>query len=73
MNSANFTVYKVSDGEFPPPVSTVDWRFDGVVISGSQTTVYDGDWTYEATEWIRRVHRSDVPVLRVCWGHQFLA
>ncbi|CDK37900.1 GMP synthase family protein [Halorubrum sp. AJ67] len=42
MNSANFTVYKVSDGGFLPPVSTAGWRFDGIVISGSQTSVYDG-------------------------------
>ena len=71
---ADHTVYKVSDGEFPPSVSAADWRFDGVVISGSQTSVYDDrDWIHEATEWVRRVHRSDVPILGICWGHQFLA
>ncbi len=71
---ANVTVYKVSEGEFPPSVSAAEWEFDGVVISGSQTSVYDDhDWIHEATEWIRRVHRADVPVLGVCWGHQFLA
>jgi len=71
---ASLTVYKLSDGEFPPSVSAADWRFDGVVISGSQTSVYDDrDWIHEATEWVRRVHRSDVPVLGICWGHQFLA
>jgi GMP synthase (glutamine-hydrolysing) len=71
---ADLSVYKISDGEFPPSVSAADWRFDGVVISGSQTSVYDDrDWIHEATEWVRRVHRSDVPILGVCWGHQFLA
>ncbi|GAA0532141.1 type 1 glutamine amidotransferase [Halorubrum ejinorense] len=71
---ADLSVYKISDGEFPPSVSAADWRFDGVVISGSQTSVYDDrDWIHEATEWVRRVHRSDVPILGICWGHQFLA
>lgn len=71
---ANVTVYKVSEGQFPPSVSASEWRFDGVVVSGSQTSVYDDhDWIHEATEWIRRVHRADVPILGVCWGHQFLA
>jgi GMP synthase (glutamine-hydrolysing) len=55
-------------------VSASDWRFDGVVISGSQTSAYDDrDWIHELTEWARRVHRADVPILGLCWGHQFLA
>ena len=72
--NANVTVYKLSEGEFPPSVSAAEWGFDGVIISGSQTSVYeDRDWIHEATEWIRRVHRADIPILGVCWGHQFLA
>jgi GMP synthase (glutamine-hydrolysing) len=71
---ADVDVYKVSEGVFPPVPTARDWRYDGVVISGSQTSVYDDhDWIHEATEWIRRVHRADVPVLGICWGHQFLA
>ena len=71
---ADVTVYKISEGVFPPSVSASDWRFDGVVISGSQTSVYDDhDWIHEATEWVRRVHEADVPILGICWGHQFLA
>lgn len=68
------TVFKVSAGEFPPAVTTRDWGYDGVVISGSQTSVYDDrDWIHELTEWARRVHRANTPMLGVCWGHQFLA
>ena len=71
---ADVTVYKVSEGAFPPPVASSDWRFDGVVISGSQTSVYDDrDWIHEATERLRRIHEADVPILGICWGHQFLA
>jgi GMP synthase (glutamine-hydrolysing) len=71
---ADVTVYKVSEGEFPPSVSSSSWRFDGVVISGSQTAVYeDRDWIHRLTEWFRDIYRADVPVLGICWGHQFVA
>jgi GMP synthase (glutamine-hydrolysing) len=69
---ADLDVYKLPAGEFPPSVAVQ--RYDGVVISGSQTSVYDDhDWIHEATDWIRRAHAADIPVLGVCWGHQFLA
>jgi GMP synthase (glutamine-hydrolysing) len=71
---ADLDVYKLPEGRFPPAVSSSNWRYDGVVISGSQTSVYDDhDWIHEATEWFRRAHAADVPTLGVCWGHQFVA
>ena len=71
---ASLTVYEPSDGVFPPSVSASTWDADGVVIRGSQTSVYDDrDWIHELTEWFRRVHAADVPTLGVCWGHQFIA
>ena len=70
---AETSVYKVSDGDVPPLPSQRGWGYDGVVISGSQTSVYeDRDWIHRLTAWVRAVHRADVPVLGICWGHQFL-
>jgi len=71
---AETRVYKVSDGQFPPVPTGSSRRYDGVVISGSQTSVYDDrEWIHDLTSWVREVHRADVPTLGICWGHQFLA
>jgi len=71
---ATVDAYKLSEGHLPPAVTTPDWDYDGVVISGSQTSVYDDrNWIHEATAWLRNAHAADVPALGVCWGHQFLA
>jgi len=71
---AETTVFEASEGERPPTPASRRWRFDGVVVSGSQSAVYDDhDWIHELTEWGRRVHAAGVPALGVCWGHQFFA
>jgi GMP synthase (glutamine-hydrolysing) len=68
-------VYKVSEGEFPPlPTDPNGSRIDGVVISGSQTAVYDDrPWISDVERWVRAAAEAAIPVLGVCWGHQLIA
>ncbi|WP_049986905.1 type 1 glutamine amidotransferase [Halobellus rufus] len=72
---ATVTAFKVSESEFPEwPGADGSWRYDGVVISGSQTSVYDRDaWMETLEELVRDLHELGVPMLGICWGHQLLA
>ncbi len=71
---AETTVYKASEGQIPPSATSEARGYDGVIVSGSQTSVYDDrDWIHALTSWVREAHRVGVPILGVCWGHQFLA
>ena len=71
---AETRAYKASEGERPPAPEQRDRAYDAVVISGSQTSVYDDhDWIHKLTGWVRRCQRADVPMLGICWGHQLLA
>jgi len=71
---AETVVYKASSGVLPPLPSQRGRGYDAVVISGSQTSVYDDhEWIHELTAWARVLQRAGVPMLGICWGHQFLA
>jgi GMP synthase (glutamine-hydrolysing) len=71
---ADVTVYKVSEGTFPPSPTAKDRPYDAVVVSGSQTAVYDDhDWIDRTEAWVRDAVDAGLPVLGVCWGHQLLA
>ncbi|WP_435183804.1 type 1 glutamine amidotransferase [Halobellus sp. EA9] len=72
---APVTTYKVSERDFPEwPGADGSWPYDGVVISGSQTSVYDDEpWMSTLEELVTDLHELGVPMLGVCWGHQFLA
>jgi len=58
---AETRTYKASEGERPPAPGQRDRAYDAVVISGSQTSVYDDhDWIHELTAWVRTAQRADV-------------
>lgn len=81
---ATLTIFRASAGEIPQPVASeedakpaeasVVPSFDGVIVSGSQSSVYhDEPWMAELATWVRGAIDAGLPVLGVCWGHQLLA
>lgn len=71
---ADVYTYKVSESVDPPQPTVLAETFDAVVVSGSQTAVYDDEaWISETEAWVREVVERGVPLLGVCWGHQLLA
>ncbi len=65
--------WKVSEGELPPGPEE-GWDDDGVVVSGSQTAVYENrEWIDETVAWLGDAIEAGVPVLGICWGHQAIA
>jgi GMP synthase (glutamine-hydrolysing) len=80
---ATLTVYNANEGEMPPPIGDPEpvrtpngpiQSFDGVIISGSQSSVYDDrPWIQELSRWVEGAIADNMPILGVCWGHQLLA
>jgi len=81
---ASLTVYNANQGEMPPPIGNPSpiqteegpiHSFDGVIISGSQSSVYDDHrpWIRELSQWVEGAIADGRPILGVCWGHQLLA
>ncbi|PSQ95908.1 MAG: GMP synthase [Bacteroidetes bacterium SW_9_63_38] len=81
---ASLTIYDANEGEIPPPIGatgpvrTEDGpipSFDGVLISGSQSSVYDKEreWIEPLSRWVEGAIADGLPILGVCWGHQLLA
>jgi GMP synthase (glutamine-hydrolysing) len=80
---ADLTVYNANEGEIPPPIEDPTSAeaangarpsFDGVIISGSQSSVYDDrPWIRDLSRWVEGALAHEMPILGVCWGHQLLA
>jgi GMP synthase (glutamine-hydrolysing) len=80
---APLTIYNANEGEMPPPIGSPDpiqasngplQSFDGVIVSGSQSSIYDDrPWIQELSRWVEGAVADGMPLLGVCWGHQLLA
>ncbi|RCU47297.1 type 1 glutamine amidotransferase [Haloplanus salinus] len=61
--------FDVTAGELPPDVA-----FDGVVVTGSRSSVYwDEPWIDALVNWVAEAAARGLPILGVCYGHQVLA
>ncbi|WP_247731134.1 type 1 glutamine amidotransferase [Halovivax limisalsi] len=66
---ASLAEFDVTAGERPP-----GYEFDGVVITGSRSSVYwEEEWIDETKAWVDGAIEAGLPCLGVCWGHQLLA
>jgi len=66
---AALSEFDVTAGELPP-----DFTFDGVVVTGSRSSVYwDEPWIDALVDWVADAADRGLPILGVCYGHQVLA
>ncbi|MFB6279304.1 MAG: type 1 glutamine amidotransferase [Salinibacter sp.] len=81
---ATLTIYDANEGDMPPPIGSPApiqteagpvQSFDGAIISGSQSSVYDDHrpWIRTLSRWTEGAIADGLPILGVCWGHQLLA
>lgn len=67
--SSNLVVYDPRCKDELPYTS----RYDGVVISGSASSVLDNKNWMENVQDIITMFHGETPILGVCWGHQMIA
>jgi GMP synthase (glutamine-hydrolysing) len=69
---ADLVEFHVVEGELPPDPETLD--VDGVVVTGSRSSVYwDEEWIEPARAWVADAIDAGLPHLGVCYGHQLVA
>ncbi len=56
------------------PLAVDAERFDGYLLTGSASSVYDDEpWITDAAAFVREVVDAGVPLAGVCFGHQLIA
>lgn len=70
VNQAEFRVYNVMNGDYPPE----DERFDAYLVTGSKADSFGDDpWIQTLKAYLLKLYERGDKLLGVCFGHQLLA
>jgi GMP synthase (glutamine-hydrolysing) len=68
-----FVIYDVERQQYPGAINTLS-QFDGWLITGSKSSVYDDKpWIRKLEGFIRLLHRQQRILIGICFGHQLVA
>ena len=66
----SFEIFTVVEGQFPESISLCD----GYLITGSKFSAYeDLPWIHCLKSLIQEIHKAELPMIGVCFGHQVIA
>ncbi len=65
-----FTVYQVTEGQYPESVD----ECDAYLITGSKSSVYDDEpWIVKLRDYVVSLHKQRKKLIGICFGHQLIA
>ena len=66
----SFEIFTVVEDQFPKSISLCD----GYLITGSKFSAYeDLPWIHRLKSLIQEIHKAELPMIGVCFGHQIIA